>query len=83
MYNHIIIVIIVVVRVIIIIIIIIHFAHYLSSQQPIVFFSGNQRNLQISCLLGDNWLICIISKSNVKLYSLQQSVCRYRLQKNA
>ena len=39
MHNHIIIVIIVVVRVIIIIIIIIiRFAHYLSSQQPTVFF---------------------------------------------
>ena len=81
MYNHIIIVIIVVVRVIIIITII-HFAHYLCSQQPTVFFFGNQRNLQISCLLGDNRLNCIISKSNVKLLSLQQSVCRYRLQKN-
>ena len=81
MYNHTIIVIIVVVRVIIIIIII-RFAHYVSSQQPTVFFFGNQRNLQISCLLGDNWLICIISTSNVKLLSLQQSVCRYLLQKN-
>ena len=37
MYNHIIIVIIVVVRVIIIITIM-HFAHYLCSQQPTVFF---------------------------------------------
>ena len=37
MYNHTIIVIIVVVRVIIIIIVI-RFAHYVSSQQPTVFF---------------------------------------------
>ena len=40
------------------------------------------------CLLADNWLIsslhtqCIISKSNVKLCSMQQYECHYFLQYN-